>query len=45
VDVTGVKASKQDIREMLEKGATSRQSHEERIRRIRDMGLPTVIEG
>ncbi|MEM7815908.1 MAG: hypothetical protein QXN71_02195, partial [Candidatus Aenigmatarchaeota archaeon] len=38
------KATKQEIRDIIEKGVTQKQSHEERIKRIRETGLPTVIE-
>ena len=37
--------SAKDIENALKKGTTKEASHEERLKRIRDAGLPTRIEG
>lgn len=38
------KASRQDIKDALERGVTNKLSHEERIKRFKERGLPTVIQ-
>ena len=37
--------SKQDIKQALETGSTKQLSHEDRLKRLRESGLPTRIEG
>ena len=39
------KANKSYIKEALEKGNNKTMSHEERLKRIKDSGLPLVLEG
>jgi len=36
--------SKKDIEKALNTGKTKEESHEERLRRIKEAGLPTIIE-
>ena len=36
--------SKKEIKESIERGATKEVSHEERLKRLKDSGLPTKIE-
>lgn len=38
-------ASKKEIKEALERGETKQISHEERLKRLKEAGLPTRIEG
>jgi len=38
------KASKKEIKEVLEKGTTQELSHEERLKRLKEAGLPARIE-
>lgn len=37
--------SKKDIEKALETGVTKEASHEERLKRLRDAGLPSRVEG
>ena len=37
------KATKAEIKEALERGNSEKPSHEERLRRLKESGLPTVI--
>lgn len=39
------RASRQEIKDALERGTGEKKSHEDRLKRIRDSGLPTTIEG
>lgn len=39
------KASKESIKRALEKGSTKVISHEDRLKRLKEAGLPTRIEG
>ena len=39
------KASKQEIKEALERGTTKVKSHEERLKRLKEAGIPTRMEG
>lgn len=38
------KATREDIKEALERGSGKRLSHEERLRRLAEAGLPTTVE-
>jgi len=38
-------ASKKEIKEAIEKGTTEKLSHEERLKRLKEAGLPTRIKG
>lgn len=38
------KATKSDIKEALETGVTKKLSHKERLKRLREAGLPTIIK-
>lgn len=38
------KATKAEIKEALEKGKSGQLSHEEKLKRIQEAGLPTVLE-
>ena len=39
------KKSRQEIKDVLQRGGEGTKSHEDRLKRIRDSGLPTRIEG
>lgn len=39
------KKSKQELKEAIQRGSTRQVSHEERLKRLKEAGLPTRIEG